>query len=171
VDTKGFHGVLLTGTVGTGKSAVIMEICDLLGERGEKAAAIDLDWLGWTTSVDDVDDLIARNLAAVWPNLRSAGVRYLALARVVPTPLVLDNLRKALPEVELEVVRLVVPLEVVESRLRRRDTGTELEEHLVEAAHFEDIIIRVNLEDHRVDNAGRSVREVALEILETVRWI
>jgi hypothetical protein len=171
VGTDRFQGVLLTGTVGAGKSAAIVEICDVLGERGEKAAAIDLDWLGWAAGVEDVDNLIARNLSAVWPNLRSAGVRYLALARVIRTPLFLDNLRQALPEVKLEVVRLVVPPELVESRLRQRDSGTELEEHLAEAAYFEDIVTQISLEDYRVPNAERNLREVALDILETVGWI
>jgi hypothetical protein len=39
--------ILLTGTMGSGKTAVTIAIGEILGLRGQPYALVDLDWLGW----------------------------------------------------------------------------------------------------------------------------
>src|SRR5438445_12016016 len=93
--------LLITGTVGSGKTAVAAEMGLLLDEMGLPGAIVDLDWLGWVhlgPEFKGVDRLIAANLAAVWPNLRTAGALRLVLVRALYRRDALDGLRRALPD-------------------------------------------------------------------------
>lgn len=79
--------VLVTGTVGSGKTTVADEIAVLLHEQGIQHALIDLDWLCqlYPAPAEDPyrEDLMSRNLSAIWSNYRTEGVDYLVLARVI----------------------------------------------------------------------------------------
>ncbi len=77
------QAVLISGTIGAGKTSVAVELGRLLEGRGAGTAVVDLDWLGWVHLSDDspvsIDDVIVRNLADVWSNLRGAGITHLNL--------------------------------------------------------------------------------------------
>jgi len=166
--------VLLTGTVGSGKTAVAIEIGHLLEQQGKSAAVIDLDWLGWlhlSSSSLTADELIARNLAAIWSNLRGAGMRYAVLARAILDQDGLDALRAAIPDADLMVVRVTALPPTIERRLRRRDSGHELVEHLRESVEMSRVMDRSGLEDIAVANDNRTPQEVAREVLQRVGWI
>lgn len=81
------RAVILTGTIGAGKTSVAEEISDVLRERRLRHALLDLDWLAQVYPGRDDDRyndrLVFDNLAAIWPNLRDAGAEYLRMARVV----------------------------------------------------------------------------------------
>ncbi len=73
-----FPVLFITGPVGVGKTAVLGEVTDILKERGERFASIDLDALSYAYPPAPGDDrfrsgLTLRNLAAVWRNDRDAG--------------------------------------------------------------------------------------------------
>jgi adenylylsulfate kinase len=166
--------LLLTGTVGSGKTVLAIEIGHLLEEQGKSTAVVDLDWLGWLhmrSSAVTADELIARNLAAIWPNLREAGMRYAVLARAILGRDALDALRVAIPEADLVVVRLTASPSAIEDRLRQRDSGQELEEHLNESTEMSRVMDREGLEDMAVANDDRSPHEVARDVLQRVGWI
>lgn len=167
------RALLLSGVIGSGKTSVAIEIGRLLEERGVPGAVVDLDWLGWVhlgPGFGGVEGLIARNLAAIWPNLRSCGVRRLVLVRAVQRHEIVDGLRNALPEVSLTVVRLSTSPATVEHRLRSRESGPVLEEHLREAMQMAESMDRAALEDFQVENDGRPLSEVAAEILNRSGW-
>jgi hypothetical protein len=124
---------------------------------------VDLDWLGWVVP-GPVDGLIARNLAAVWPNLRAAGVERLVLARALDRPEELDDIRSAVSGIELTVVKVNASPETIAKRLRRRDTGAVLEEHLRQELDLAPV------EDLEIENDGRPIREVAEELLRRLEW-
>jgi hypothetical protein len=171
----GVPTLVISGTIGSGKTAIATDIGEVLAEQGRTGAVIDLDWLGWVCGPPgersgDVEGLILKNLAAVWPNFRDAGAEYLVLSRVIQSTSQLDALRQAIPQARLTVVRLVGSPETIAERLRRRDTGTILEEHLRETVDFDAVLERAALEDYRVVNDDRSAREVTLEILDTIGW-
>jgi signal recognition particle GTPase len=168
------RALLLTGTVGSGKTAVATEMGLLLEERELASAIVDLDWLGWVhlgAAFEGVERLIAGNLAAIWPNLRSAGVRRLVLVRAIHRRDAVDGLRRALPDADLTVVRLSSFEATVKERLQRRDTGPVLEEHLRQAVVMAELMDRAALEDFKVANDGRPLREVATEILLRAGWV
>jgi adenylylsulfate kinase len=160
--------VLISGTIGSGKTAVAAELGHLLEERGVPCALIDLDWLCWLHPSPDpnrLDELMAQNLAAILPNFLAAGARAFVLTRAVERQSTLKALREALPHASLTVVRLVASQSLIEQRLRRRDTGKELEEHLRQSQRFAAAMEEAKLEDATVMNDGRSIRAVAEGVL------
>ncbi len=166
--------LLLTGTVGSGKTVVAIEIGRMLEQQGRSAAVVDLDWLGWLhrrSSSVTADQLIARNLAAIWPNLREAGMTCAVLARAILGRDGLDALRVAVPQADLVVVRLTASPSTIERRLRRRDSGEELEEHLRDSIEMSRAMDREALEDIAVANDDRSPSDVAREVLQRVGWL
>jgi adenylylsulfate kinase-like enzyme len=166
--------LLLTGSVGSGKTVVAIEIGHLLEQQGKSAAVVDLDWLGWLhlrSSTITADQLIVRNLAAIWPNLREAGMSHAVLARAILGREPLDALRVAAPEADLVVVRLTASPSTIERRLRQRDSGQELEEHLRESLGMSRAMDREALEDIAVANDDRLPGEVARDVLQRVGWV
>jgi thymidylate kinase len=158
--------ILLTGGVGTGKTTVLLALGELLEERAEPYALVDLDWLAWLRPAPgtlSVQDALVANLAAAWETFRRAGVERLVLARALQSAEELAAIRAALPGVELVAVRLTVPPEVQEQRLRARDTGRELEQHLAFLAAGE----QERFENATVANAG-SPRDAAGEVLRLI---
>jgi hypothetical protein len=162
------RAILLTGGVGSGKTTVLLALGELLEERGEPYALIDLDWLAWLRPAPGtltVHEALLANLRAAWETFRRAGVELVALARFVQSGEELAAIRAALPGVELVAVRLTLPAELQEARLRSRDTGRELEQHLAFAAAAEP----AGFEDATVANeAAPSV--VAAEVLRVAGW-
>jgi dephospho-CoA kinase len=167
------QAVLLTGTVGSGKTAVATEMGVLLEASGVPCVVVDLDWLGWVHLPEGSrtpDDLIARNLAAIWPNLLATGARHAVLTRGLLATERLDALRRAIPDADLTVVRLTAPPEVIEARLRRRDEGAVLEEHLEESGAMARAMEEAGIEDLIVENDRQPLREVAAEVLRRLGW-
>src|SRR3984957_17565541 len=76
----GDEGVLITGVYGSGKSSVAAEIAYLLEQRDQPYALLDLDYLGWVGDHATGHRLMLRNLAAVAPNYRDAGVEVFVVA-------------------------------------------------------------------------------------------
>lgn len=166
------RAILLSGPVGSGKTTLLQEVGEVLEESGVSYALVDLDWLAWLRPAADAtvtaQDVLVRNLRGVWETFRGAGVDRLVLARFVESHEQLEAIRAALVDVDLLAMRLVVPRPVLEERLRRRDTGRELAEHLALVALQEPS----GPEDAVIDNdEGRRPRDVALEILGTARWL
>jgi adenylylsulfate kinase len=168
------RAILVTGTVGSGKTSVAIEIGELLEADDVPYALVDLDWLGWLrpapASLVTQRSALAENLGLVWRTFCEAGVERLVLARYVEDREQLDAFRDALPGVELFVVRLVAPQALVERRLKARDSGAQLAEHLAEAAAFAARGEQAALEDAVVENGERSLRDVAGEVLTAAGW-
>ncbi len=168
------RAILLTGTVGSGKTAVAIEIGELLEAGDRSYALVDLDWLAWVrpapASIYTVHSLLAENLGLIWPRFREAGVERLVLARYLDDAAQLRALRAVLPGVELCVVRLTAPQPLVEQRLRARDAGVQLEEHLAETARLAARAEAAAIEDAVVANGERPLRAVAEDVVAAAGW-
>jgi hypothetical protein len=97
-------------------------------------------------------------------------VERLVLARSVHDPAQLAAFRRALPGVELFVVRLVAPPALVERRLRARDSGAQLTEHLATTVLFATRAELAALEDALVENGERPLGNVAADVLAVAGW-
>ena len=166
--------LIISGSMGTGKTTVVSEISDVLLEAGIAHAAIDLDWLAIMHPERDPhgERLAFANLAAVWPNYAALGAKRLVIARTVEDRAELDDYRAAVPGAQPIVCRLTAPLSVMQERLRIREPGMWQDQALARAAELEGILERECIEDFAVENgAGRSVTEVAHEVLALARWL
>jgi hypothetical protein len=162
------RAVLLTGPVASGKTAVAEEMVSICEERGLSAAAVDLDWLGWSTGGTlRPNELIARNLAAVADNYAAAGIERVVLARAYVGESILDAVKAALPGWKLAAVSLEASRETLEERVRGRDRGAELEHHLGHIAEGHQRLHGARA----VINERRELREVALEVMRIGAWI
>jgi DNA polymerase III delta prime subunit len=162
--------LVITGPPGVGKTTVGGAIGELLEERGEPHALIDLDWMRWCwpRPADDPfhTALGVRNLAAVWANYRAAGARRLILVDVVENRATLDDYRAAVPGAAIILVRLHADLSTIYTRLAGREAGESLAWHQSRAAVLNTQMERDALEDLRIDTAGRDPAAIAREILE-----
>jgi hypothetical protein len=163
-------GVLLTGTVGTGKTSVAVEIGERLEAAGLPYSVIDLDWLCWISPAPaggrSVHDVLIETLAAVWPVHRSAGVQRLILARGMRDAAEIDSVRAVVPDVDLQVVQLVVDHDLVRRRLFERDTGAQLAQHL---QLLEQLDPGALPGAHQVANAG-DLSSCVDEVLRSLGW-
>src|ERR1700680_897414 len=166
------RAVLLTGGLGAGKTAVAKEVIAIASAIGLSAAAIDLDWLGWTTPTPGGGDgLIARNLSAIAVNYWASGIDHLVLARGVVNPDGIEMVAAALPEWKLEVVRLDATTATMERRIRARDAGAELAEHPAQLDEIAQRVREATPDVHTVVNDQRELPEVAREVMRAAGWI
>jgi adenylylsulfate kinase-like enzyme len=165
------EGVLITGVYGSGKSSVAAEIAYLLEQQDTLFALLDLDYLSWA-GPDTGDraaeiELLSQNLAAIVPNYRRLGVTLFVLAYFVRGAAEVQAIRAAL-DLPLKVVRLAVPLAVIEQRLAR-DVTSGRRDDLREAAEQMSTAEGAGLEDLTIVN-DRPVDVVAQEIMTFLGW-
>jgi hypothetical protein len=117
--------LLISGSMGTGKTTVLYEVSDLLEEADVAHAAIDLDSLAKMHPAhgEHSDRLMFANLAAVWPVYAAAGADRLVAARVVEDRSELGRYREAVPGAEPIICLLEAPVETMQARLRVREPG------------------------------------------------
>ena len=166
--------LIISGSMGTGKTTVLSEASDLLSEAGIAHAAIDLDWLAVMHPQRDTYGrcLAIANLAAVWPVYAAKGAERLIVARVVENRAELDQYRAAVPGAQPIVCRLTAPLALAQERLRVREPGMFLEQALERAEELAGILERAGAEDFTVDNGpSRLVSEVARDMLSRAGWL
>lgn len=165
--------LILSGTVGAGKSSVGAAISGLLKAREVPHAFVDLDALAvsWPEHGRFNEELALRNLASVWENFRSAGAQRLVIAYVVESRGDLRRYEEAVPGAEITVCRLVASQATREARLRKRETGSGLAWHLNRTAELEAILQQAAVEDFCVENDGRPLEAVALEVLQKAGWL
>jgi adenylylsulfate kinase len=168
------RALLITGTVGVGKTSVLLEIGELLALGDSPYALVDLDWLAWLrpsrASQTTVSDVLSENLSHVARTFRRAGVERLVLARAVRHPLEIESIRAALEPCELIVVRLTAEPSVIARRLGERDAGAQLAEHLAEAGAFAAEAEAAGIGDVVLETGDRTVASVALELLVRAGW-
>src|SRR3712207_4409895 len=71
--------VVLTGTIGVGKTAIAMTMSEILHDLDVRHALLEVDWLGEVYPAPFPDDpystrFAMRNLAAIWPNFLEVGI-------------------------------------------------------------------------------------------------
>ncbi|MFF1839881.1 hypothetical protein ACFVXE_37855 [Streptomyces sp. NPDC058231] len=167
--------LLITGTVGAGKTSVADSVGTLLTDAGVPNAVIDMDWLSRCRPAPPDDRfnfaLLLRNLRCVAGNYLDAGATRLVLAGVVEDA---DDRARCAEAVGvgLSVCRLRVRLPVVRQRLTRRhaDEPDALRWHLDRSGELDGILERAGVEDFTVDATDRSVEQVAAAVIDAADW-
>jgi len=164
--------LIITGTMGSGKTAVLYEASDILAERRIVHAAIDLDALG-VAHLPAVpgDGVMYENYRAVCANYLRAGVQKFLVARALEDKAQLELCQSILPVAEVAVCRLTGSLETMERRVETRETGISQRRYVARVAQLNSLLDQAHLEDFTISNEGRSLTEVALEMLARAKWI
>ena len=169
---SGPQAVLLTGLFGVGKSTVAADLAEVLEGAGVAFAAIDLDWLTWSSASgpDRLDEhgMMLVNLTSVVRNYLAAGVTHFVLARSLQSGEELDSLVAAMG-LPVQAVQLSVPVDEIGRRLstdpteaRRDDLAVAVEWAADEVGSgFADVVI----------GNDRPVRQTTDEIVRWLGWL
>lgn len=177
--------LLLTGTVGVGKTAVLREIGEVLRLARVSHGRIDLDWLGYGSPAPGFEadedrplgrfgsDLVMENLAAMWPNYRARGLTNLAVARALTDPArEVVALQSAVPGSVVTICRLEADEATVAQRVEQREQGLARPFLLGLAKEIAEIQRHMQVEHFVVQNAAsRSITDVAKEVLLRSNWL
>ena len=168
------RAVVISGTLGAGKTHIAWAARDLLVARGERCAIIDLDALCQMDPAPAEDPynsgLGFRNLTAVWPNYDGAGVASLVIARVVDDADHRARYEQALPGAEVRIVRLDASPATRRARLVQREPkGPWRDGHLRRTDELAEALLGIDV-DLVVSNDEREAAEVAAEILSGLGW-
>jgi adenylylsulfate kinase-like enzyme len=169
--------LVLSGSMGSGKTTILGEASDLLAAAGVTHAAIDLDWLDAyylpaTASTDaSRADLARRNLAAVWRNYAEAGLRRLLIASALERREDRQRIAEAVPESTILVCRLRASLATMQARVRLREPGMLQERYVARVAELEGSLDAARVEDFEVCNDERAATDAAREVLARAGWL
>jgi hypothetical protein len=163
--------ILITGSMGAGKTTTLGEASDLLIARDITHAAIDLDAFGvaYLSGARD-HDLMLRNLSAVCANYGAAGIRRLLIAAAVETAADFDRIRMATSAERVVVCRLRATPSVMEERVRARERGIFAERYIGRVQVLEKLLDRAALEDFTIETTDVTVTDVARELLQRAGW-
>ncbi|MEA2433388.1 MAG: hypothetical protein QOG54_845 [Actinomycetota bacterium] len=167
--------VVLTGTIGVGKTTLAESITELLNENGIRYAFIDLDGLGQVYPAPDPLDphnmaLQLRNLATIWPNYVSAGVERAVIAAALEAASQFAELQIAMPGAESTLIRVVAASDTVAARIKARDHGALLGDFLSRTNALARTISDAFPDEITVDNDNVTPTVAALTVLEKLDW-
>jgi hypothetical protein len=165
--------LVVTGTVGVGKSAVTWEMTEVLDEHHIPYARFDADALHYRPLPPGDrfgESGMLRLLERAWEIAREGGADRVILPKVVETRAWIDRYCAVISDADVTIVRLTAPRDVVADRVREREIGASLDWHLARAVELEEHWRANPVEDHLVENVG-SVRDVAVDVLTRIGWI
>lgn len=173
---SGYDTVLLSGTVGAGKTTAAHALSELERSQVRAHAVVDLDQVRLLYPAPAGDpfshEVELANLRDLARNYRAAGAQRLVLAGVVEDPAELPRYVDALGGKRLLLCRLTVDPEVVRERLRRRhrDEPDALVWHLARTVELTRVLDEAPFEDVRIDTTDRTPDAVARDVQRAARW-
>jgi adenylylsulfate kinase-like enzyme len=114
------YALVITGPPGSGKSATLEALCDLLHDGGVAHACLDVDALTWAHPALPPEACM-RHVAALAGLYRDAGYDLLLVAGAMPSQTEREALMQALGASEEFVVRLHAPDETLRDRITARE--------------------------------------------------
>jgi adenylylsulfate kinase len=166
------HLLLITGSMGTGKTTILGEASDLLVARDIVHAAIDLDALGLAhIPQPSTHDLVSANLAAMCSNYAAAGVGRLMVAGAIESRAELEGIRQSTLARRMVVCRLRARLPVMEARVAGRERGINAHRYLARVRELEAILDGASLEDVSVETGEVPITQVAEKVLRLAGWL
>jgi hypothetical protein len=162
----------LSGSVGVGKTSVLIEINDVLERPSVPHGCIERDALGysWPPQGRFNERIIEQNLSCVTNNFLKAGAARLVIAGVIESEADLAVYHRCVPSAQITVCRLSADAPLRQERLRARERGAGLQWHLDRTLELDRILDAARLEHFVVDNGNRPLRDVAVEVLARAGW-
>lgn len=167
--------MVLTGTIGVGKTTVAEAVSDRLHAAGVRHGLLDLDWLGqlYPPPAEHEPfalDLSIRNLAAIVPEFVAAGATRLVLAATVTSRREAAAISEALGGGRVAFVRLTASAGTIAARIRARESGAWRDDFLARSEPLAVAIAAAGFSHVTVANEGRSPAATAARALEVVGW-
>jgi len=165
--------LLITGSMGVGKTSVLGEASDILALQNIAHAALDLDAFGLAhlPSGASNDAVMYRNLQSVCKNYASLGIRRFLVARAIEDRPTLECCRRAVSATNTVVCRLTANIATMRKRIKMRESGVLQQQFVARVAKLNSILDRARLEDFVVTSDDRSVTQIAHEMLLKAGWI
>lgn len=172
IEPRALAALLIGGRFGVGKTAVSYEVSALLRQHDVAHALIDGDNLDAVYPPVEGPALAEANLAAIWRNYAALGLRRVIYVNTVSV-LESDMIHRALGgDVAATGVLLTARDSVIRERLGQREIGSTLAIHLERSARAASHLEATASEPvHRVPTDGRSVKEIAAEIVRLTGWV
>jgi len=168
--------VILTGTVGAGKTTTLHALGAVLAERGVPHARIDADAVRQLHPAPPGDpfhqELELRHLGALSRSFRDAGARVVLVAAVVERAADVARYAEALGSRTPLLVRLTADPDAVRARLdvRHADDADALAWHAARAPELAAVLDAAGLDAVLIDTTSRTPAEVAAAIADHGRW-
>jgi adenylylsulfate kinase len=163
--------LILSGSMGSGKTTVMGEASDLLRERRIPHAVIDLDAVSVHLVADATARAIEHSIAATfYSNAAEAGVDRFLVAVALEDRQSLQDLSRVFTNATIAVVRLIASQETMAARLRMREPGGRQAEFIERSGTLAHTLELASLENFTVLNDGREITGVAREVLERAGW-
>lgn len=162
--------VIITGPCGAGKTSTMWRLGEILASRDFSHAVIDVDYVRNFHPAPDDDPfnsrLAMKNVAAMAANFREVGARCLVLAEVVEHSELALGYGELIPGSDVHVVRLNVPMDLLQPRLDARESAETIDWYRNRARELQGIMEKRQIGDLVIDVGARTVDEVATEIAD-----
>lgn len=165
--------LIITGTMGAGKTTVLDEASDILTVQGIHHAAIDLDALGLAhlPPATSSHKAMYANLQSVCANYSSLGIKRLLLARAIEDRAELELCKSIVSATNTVVCRLTASIETMQQRIQQRELGISSRHYAARVAELNEMLDRAQLENFTLTNQNRPLTDVAHELLLKAGWI
>jgi hypothetical protein len=165
--------LIMTGSMGSGKTAVMAEASDILALHGIPHAAVDLDMLGLAHLPESStnNDVMYRNLQAVVQNYSAVGVNRFLLARAIESRVDFQYCVNAVAAMEVVVCRLTASIETMRRRVGLRELGIGRDKYIERVISLNETLDHARLENFAISNEDRPLANVAKEVLERAGWL
>jgi len=165
--------IFIGGRSGVGKSSVAAEISHVLARADIRHAIIEGDNLdqAYPQPWRDGINLAEQNLAAMWKNYRAVGYSRLIFTNTVSVLQVAELTAALGGETHSSAVLLTSTDATAAHRLAQREIGSALAEHIDRSNLAARRLDAADAEVSRVATDGRSVEEIAHEILVNAGWL
>ena len=172
----GIPVVVVTGTIGVGKTTVAAAMSEILHERGSRHALIEVDALGEVYPAPDPSDpystdLAMKVLSSAWPLYVGAGIGRAIVTMTIENPDELSDLLSAMGSPPASVVRLIASQDTREERIEAREFGNLRALFLEKTVDIEHKMDCFDIGGFTVVNESRLPHQTATEILEKLGWV
>jgi predicted kinase len=163
--------LVISGSMGAGKTTLMGEISDLLTAADIRHAAVELDTLALGHLRAGADELQSQNRSAMWRRFSELGISRLVVSGAIDSDARRKEICGAIPGARLVVCRLRAPLEVMQARVRLREPGMLQEQFVARVQTLDAALDAAALDDFSVDNDERSITDVARDVLRLAQWM